>query len=231
MKPGLNIQLGSAYSFGLNIQAGYACGVTDDTPWLDTEQLVAWMHLVGLTMALPAEIDAQLKRDSCLNFFEYSILSGLSNRPGRSMQMSHLALWSWGSQSRLSHAVTRLEKHGFVERRSGSAEPRAVEAVLTEAGVAKLVEAAPQHVRAVRRLVIDVLTPEELTQLKNIARRILAAASPDGLRPIDEAAGAVHQEEVHTEGECLRRLDEEISAVEQTGAGERVSAVEQRSAP
>jgi hypothetical protein len=40
-----------------------------------------------------------------------------------------------------------------------------VYAVLTDAGLATLERAAPGHVAAVRELLIDVLTPEQLTAL------------------------------------------------------------------
>jgi hypothetical protein len=44
--------------------------------------------------------------------------------------------------------------------------------------MAKLVEAAPAHVREARRLVVDALSPAELTQLKVICRKLVAAATP-----------------------------------------------------
>jgi DNA-binding MarR family transcriptional regulator len=159
--------------------------VTEDTPWLATDELEAWASLASLLVALPQAIDRQLKRDSGLNFFEYSILSGLSREPGRAMQLSVLAALSAGSLSRISHAVSRLEQQGWVRRRAcdtetrdSPTEARGVHAVLTDAGMAKLVEAAPAHVREARRLVVDALDPAELTQLKDICAKLVATASP-----------------------------------------------------
>ena len=152
--------------------------MSDDTPWLGPDQLDAWVSLTSLLVALPQAIDRQLKRDSGLNFFEYSILGSLAREPGRAMQLSVLSNLAAGSLSRISHAVSRLERQGWVQRRSCSAEARAVEAVLTDAGNAKLVEAAPAHVREARRLVIDALSPAELAQLKGICGKLVAAASP-----------------------------------------------------
>jgi DNA-binding MarR family transcriptional regulator len=152
--------------------------VTEDTPWLAADELEAWVSLASLVVALPQAIDRQLKRDSGLNFFEYSILSGLSREPGRAMQLSVLADLAAGSLSRISHAVSRLEQQGWVQRRTCDAETRVVHAALTDAGMAKLVEAAPAHVREARRLVVDALSPAELTQLKVICRKLVAAASP-----------------------------------------------------
>ncbi|MFE6891804.1 MarR family winged helix-turn-helix transcriptional regulator [Streptomyces sp. NPDC057694] len=159
----------------------------DDTPWLSCEEARGWVHLVGALMALPPTIDAQLKQDAGLNFFEYSILAELSMSPGRTRQMHLLAQLANGSQSRLSHAVRRLEKFGWVQRRACPTENRAVEAVLTDSGMAKVVETAPGHVREVRRTVIDVLSPQELEQLGQICRKVLAATSPQTLDVIDHA--------------------------------------------
>jgi DNA-binding MarR family transcriptional regulator len=160
--------------------------VSDDTPWLSADEWQTWLHLAGVLTALPTTIDAQLKRDACVNFFEYSILSSLSVRPGRAMQLAVLAQLANGSQSRLSHAVSRLEKAGWVERRHCCGDTRGVEAVLTDAGMARVTQIAPAHVREVRRTVIDALTPDELTQLRNACRKLLTAAAPDVLRAIDE---------------------------------------------
>ena len=160
--------------------------MTEDAPWLTPRQLYAWMQLAGTLTQLPAVIDAQLRRDSGLNFFEYSVLASLSGSPDRTRRMSSLALMANGSQSRLSHAVSRLERAGWVERRNCQEGPRKVEAVLTDAGYAKIVEAAPFHVREVRRMVVDVLTDEELDQMRNALRKILQVASPETVEYLDD---------------------------------------------
>jgi DNA-binding MarR family transcriptional regulator len=161
--------------------------VSDDTRWLSDPQLYQWMHLMGALMTLPNSFEQQLKQDSGLNFFEYSVLSGLSNAPGRALKMADLAGFAHGSQSRLSHAVTRLERAGWVQRRNCTEGSRAVEAYLTEAGLEKIVEAAPGHVREVRRLVVDVLSDEEFGDLQKILRKVLAVAGPQTLQALDDA--------------------------------------------
>jgi hypothetical protein len=45
--------------------------------------------------------------------------------------------------------------------------------------MAALVAAAPGHVREARRLVFDVLTREQVTQLREIAQALTGAASPE----------------------------------------------------
>ena len=159
-----------------------------DAPWLDSEERAAWMTLITMLMTLPAAIDAQLKRDSGLNFFEYSILANLSQPVDHAVQMSNLAHLAGGSLSRLSHAVSRLEKQGFVIRRTGSdGESRCVQAFLTPEGFEALRAAAPAHVREARRLVFDNLSTAQVRQLHKIAHEIAASASPDSVKHIDAA--------------------------------------------
>jgi DNA-binding MarR family transcriptional regulator len=159
----------------------------DEVPWLTEHERGAWMTLIALLMSLPASIDTQLKRDSGLNFFEYSILSALSRRPGRTVRMNTLAQFAGGSASRLSHAVSRLERQGWVRREVHLGEVRCTEAMLTEKGWAVLTAAAPGHVREARRLVFDAITPEQAGQLRQIARQLLEASSPESAAALDQA--------------------------------------------
>ncbi|WP_250035953.1 MarR family winged helix-turn-helix transcriptional regulator [Paractinoplanes maris] len=160
----------------------------EDVAWLDRDERAAWMTLIAMLMSVPAAIDAQLKRDSGLNFFEYSILSHLSRPQDHAVQMSNLAHLAGGSLSRLSHAVSRLEKQGYVTRRVGSdGESRCVQAFLTSTGYDALVAAAPAHVREARRLVFDNLSPAQVRQLQRIAHELAAAASPDTVKQVDAA--------------------------------------------
>ncbi|WP_430789386.1 MarR family winged helix-turn-helix transcriptional regulator [Actinoplanes sp. G11-F43] len=149
-------------------------------PWLSDEETRAWKALISVLTTVPAAIDAQLKRDSGVNFFEYSILSALSQAPDRSVRMGALAHLAAGTPSRISHAVSRLEKHGWVERHSveTATESRCVWATLTDAGWDAVVAAAPDHVREARRLVFDVLTPDQVGQLAAIGTQLLMTAAP-----------------------------------------------------
>jgi DNA-binding MarR family transcriptional regulator len=158
----------------------------DDEPrWLTPEELDHWVHVTAMVATLPVVVAEQLKRDAGLGFFEYHVLARLSAAPGRALQMAVLADITQGSQSRLSHAVTRLERAGWVDRRSGPSTTRAVEAVLTPAGLEKLEQSAPGHVAQVRRSLVDVLTAEEFAQLGALSRKVLAATAPEVLDSID----------------------------------------------
>jgi len=159
---------------------------TAELPWLTPDERRAWIALMALVEVLPSTLDVQLKRDSGLNHFEYQVMAGLCEAPGRAVRMSDLAAFASGSLSRLSHAVGRLEKRGWVLRRPSGSDPRSTEAVLTDEGLATMVSLAPQHVREARRLVIDTLTPRQVSQLEQIARRVVAACSPSTSQLLDD---------------------------------------------
>jgi DNA-binding MarR family transcriptional regulator len=143
--------------------------------WLSDEQQAAWRPFVALLLRLPAVLDAQLQQDAGITQFDYLVLSGLSEAPGRTLRMSELAATASSSLSRLSHVVSRLEAKGWVRRESCPGDGRFINAVLTEEGWQKVVATAPGHVAAVRELLINTLTTEEFEQLGAISARVLAA--------------------------------------------------------
>lgn len=93
------------------------------------------------------------------------------------------ALLSEGSLPRLSQAVGRLEKRGWVRRTPDPTDGRYTLAILTDEGRDKIVETAPGHVAEVRRLVFDPMTRTQAKQLREIGARVLRAVDPDGPRP------------------------------------------------
>ena len=150
-----------------------------ETRWLDADERAAWLSLVGLLMRLGPALDAQLRRDAGLTLFEYSVMAGLSEQPGRTMRMSELAARAEGSLSRLSQVVARLERKGFVRRAVDPTDGRYTLATLTDEGWDIVVATAPAHVTEVRRVVIDPLTRAQVKQLGAIGRRIGLAIDPD----------------------------------------------------
>lgn len=154
-------------------------GDTTQPHWLTAEEMQSWLALASVLIRLPAALDTQLQRDAGLTHFEYQVLAGLSDAPGRTLRMSHLALLTEGSLSRLSQVVGRLERRGWVRRETDPSDGRYTLATLTESGWDKVVASAPGHVEEVRRLVFDPLTKVQVRQLHDIGRRIMHAVDPD----------------------------------------------------
>ncbi len=150
--------------------------------WLDEREREAWVRLGSLIQPLPAAPDTPLRRDSDLTHFEYWVLAMLSEAPDRTLRMTALAERTSATLSRLSHVVSRMEERGLVERAPCPADRRATNATLTEGGLAKLVETAPGHVEAVRELVFDGLTAQQVDQLTEITEAMLLRVDPDATR-------------------------------------------------
>jgi Transcriptional regulators len=162
------------------------------TRWLTDEEQRAWRQLAAVFMQLPSALESQLQRDSGLTHFAYWVLAMLSEAPNRALRMSELAALAHGSQSRLSHLVSRLEERGWVRRERADDDGRGQVAVLTDAGYDVVVAAAPGHVEEVRRRVFDALTPEQVQALHDICAAIAARLAPDaqeGVLPGQKSAG------------------------------------------
>lgn len=143
-----------------------------ETRWLDEDEQRTWRAFLGAIRLLAAELDRELQRDASMPHTYYEILVALSEAPGRTLRMNELAALSQSSRSRLSHAVSRLEEAGWVERRACPTDKRGALAVLTDAGFAALAAAAPGHVEAVRCSLFDALTPEQVAQLGEISAAV-----------------------------------------------------------
>ena len=143
--------------------------MSEDVRWLTGEERVAWLALAELMLKLPAALDAQLLRDSNVTLFDYFVLSSLSMTPGRTMRLSELARVNSSSLSRLSNVAKRLEQRGLLRREPDPENGRYTNAILTDAGWDLVVAAAPGHVGAVRRYVIDGLSSEQIQALRSVA--------------------------------------------------------------
>lgn len=161
----------------------------DDTPWLSATELESWVPLSGMLLGLVSALDAQLQSDAKVSFFGYLVLAGLSEAPGRTLPMSDLSVLAHGSLSRLSHAVSTLEKRGWVRRSPSPENGRVTVATLTDAGYDKLVATAPGHVETVRRLVLDPIDADQLRALGQISTVIRDSMGSPCAWPPRPAAG------------------------------------------
>jgi DNA-binding MarR family transcriptional regulator len=152
-----------------------------ETRWLDAEEQRTWRQLSTMIVRLQPVLNAQLQREFGISHFEYLLMACLSETPGSMLRMSVLATITGSSLPRLSQAVGRLEKRGWISRQPDVEDSRYTVAVLTRAGLHRLQEVAPSHVDTVRELVFDRLTRAQARQLGAISQRIL-----DGL-PRDDS--------------------------------------------
>src|SRR6478609_767120 len=87
-----------------------------DDVWLDAQDQQVWTQLSTMILRLQPVLSAQLQREFGISQFEYLIMARLSEAPGSTLRMSVLATITGSSLPRLSQAVGRLEKRGWVSR-------------------------------------------------------------------------------------------------------------------
>jgi DNA-binding MarR family transcriptional regulator len=151
--------------------------------WLSEDEQRVWQAYLHATRLFDDHLDRQLQRDAGMPHIYYGLLVQLSEAPRRRKRMTELARDVKITRSRLSHAVARLEQHGWVRREDCPSDRRGQNAVLTDEGYEVLRRTAPGHVEAVRNAMFDRLSHEQVRQLGEIMRIVA-----EGLQPQDPAA-------------------------------------------
>ena len=156
---------------------------TPEPQWLDADEQQAWRQYLHASRLLEAVMDRDLDHE--LQLTEYEMLAVLSEAPERRLRMSAIAEMVVQSRSRLTHTAGRLEKRGWVRREACVGDRRGVQLVLTDAGLAAVVQTAPTHARSVRAKVVDPLSREEFLALGRamgvVGRGIESKEAVDGV--------------------------------------------------
>ncbi|MBU3866924.1 MarR family winged helix-turn-helix transcriptional regulator [Streptomyces sp. 4503] len=132
-------------------------------------------ELSRVMLALPRAVDADIMREARLPLSEYTPLMHLSEAPDRAMRMNELAAACCLSLSGMTRVVTRLEKQGWVERTKSAQDKRGWNAVLTDAGLARLEHAWPAFLTSVRRQLVDHFAGHDISGLTNALRHVATA--------------------------------------------------------
>ncbi|TQF75239.1 MarR family transcriptional regulator [Rhodococcus spelaei] len=144
-----------------------------DTPrWLDGAEMRAWRGFIEGSQRLMEVLNRELQTRHRISLDDYRILVMLSESKDGAARMSDLADGVLSSRSKLTHQVRRMEVEGLVARSTCVEDGRGVLAVITEGGRERLAEAAPTHVRGVRRYLIDLLEPAELLGVATVFDKV-----------------------------------------------------------
>jgi DNA-binding MarR family transcriptional regulator len=143
------------------------------TRWLTEPEQRAWRGLLQMTVQLQARLHRQLVSSSGLSLADYDVLVPLSETPGARLRMFELAAHLNWEQSRVSHHLARMQRRGLIGREDCADDRRGAFVILTDAGWTAIRRAAPGHVDAVRRLVFDGLTPEQVRALQTLTDGVL----------------------------------------------------------
>ncbi|CCK29439.1 MarR family transcriptional repressor [Streptomyces davaonensis JCM 4913] len=147
--------------------------------WLTDEEQRVWRSYVQATTLLEDHLDRQLQRDAGMPHIYYGLLVKLAESPQRRLRMTELAMHAKITRSRLSHAIARLEKNGWVRREDCPSDKRGQFAVLTDEGLTELKRTAPGHVTAVRSALFDRLTPQQQKSLGEIMQIVAEGLQPN----------------------------------------------------
>lgn len=144
-----------------------------EVPWLDEQEMQVWRRWLRVQTELQAALGRDLSRDSGLSLQDFETLVWLSEAPGNRLRISALAERMHWERSRLSHHLRRMSARGLVGKEDCPEDGRGSFVQLTPTGRKALDEAAPDHVRAVRRFFLDGMGPDELKMLDGFLARVL----------------------------------------------------------
>jgi DNA-binding MarR family transcriptional regulator len=152
----------------------YVLGEDGLVRWFDSHA-DAWVGFLETHKRLTRALDAELDRRHGLTLSAAEVLGRLAATEHRCMRLSKLAAATGLSLSRISRIVDSLAARGLVIRKGRDDDARAVEAHLTEAGLALGREAQASHFASVQARFFDQLSAEELTTLSRVFARLGAA--------------------------------------------------------
>jgi DNA-binding MarR family transcriptional regulator len=116
--------------------------------------------------------NAQLVADHGLTINDYEVLLHLSHAEDQRLRRVDLAERVVLTPSGITRLLEGLERGGYVERASCAADARVTYAQLTDAGQAKLREAAQSHVAEIREYMGGRFSEEELEALGSLLERL-----------------------------------------------------------
>jgi len=148
--------------------------MTARTPWLDDDQQRTWRSWLAANAQLWPAVGRDLQRDSQLSLPDFDVLVQLTESDEGRVRVAGLARALQWERSRLSHHVSRMERRGLVQREECADDGRGAWVVVTSAGRSAIEQAAPEHVRTVRRLVFDALSADEVRALGAILDKVRA---------------------------------------------------------
>lgn len=143
---------------------------TADDPRLD-----AWRTFLRAHATVMRRLEAELGSEQDLALTDYDVLYQLVTAPEHRLRMSELADALLLSRSGVTRLVDRLVNVGLVERVTCDTDRRGQWASLTDAGLARLREATPTHLRGVSEHFLDRISADDLSALERMLEPIAEA--------------------------------------------------------
>jgi len=134
--------------------------------------LDAWVALLKAHATLMRALESDLEEKTGLALADFDVLAQLADAGGE-LRMTELAERALISRSGMTRRVARLADEGLVRRASTGADARGVVVALTDAGVSRLTETAPVHVRGIKKFFVEQLDDEELAILERALTKVI----------------------------------------------------------
>jgi DNA-binding MarR family transcriptional regulator len=147
--------------------------MSSEVRWLTAEEERVWRRWLTLNARLAAALHRELQDDAGLSMSDFEVLVHLTDNPEGRVRVTDLARLLQWERSRVSHHVTRMERRRLVQRVECAEDGRGAFVEITPQGRAAIEQAAPGHVNAVRRLVFDALSPEEIDAFATVIEKAL----------------------------------------------------------
>jgi DNA-binding MarR family transcriptional regulator len=141
---------------------------------LSSAELAAWRIFLRAHATVVRALEAELLSEHDLPLASYDVLVQLSESPAQRLRMTELADRVLLSRSGLTRLADRLEREGLLRREACPNDARGTLAVLTDAGLQRLREAWPTHLRGVQQHVTGQLTADEIRQLSALMGKLVA---------------------------------------------------------
>lgn len=154
----------------------YVAGEAGLAAWSEV-QADAWIGLLETHKRLTRALEAELEAEHGLSLSGVELLGRLAAADRHRLRLSQLAAEANLSLSRVSRIVDGLEGRGLIRREACPSDARAVEAHLTEAGLALARAAQATHVDSVRARFLDRLAPGEAELLAAVFARFAPGAA------------------------------------------------------
>ena len=133
--------------------------------------LGAWQALLRSHATLMRQLETDLEKETGLALADFDVLAQLA-LAGGALRMTELADRALISRSGMTRRVARLVDVGLVRRFNADGDARGVVVALTDAGAARLTEAAPVHARGIFDLFVARLDDRELAVLESALEKV-----------------------------------------------------------
>lgn len=132
----------------------------------------AWRALLQAQATLMRRLDTDLREETGLPLADFDVLAQLAAAGGE-LRMTELATRALLSRSGLTRRISKLVDEGLVRRANAIGDGRGVVAALTDAGIARVAETVPTHLRGVSELFVERLDDEELANLETALGKVI----------------------------------------------------------